>query len=414
MVVDVVEDWTIEAKMHLSKLKTEAVLFRDPGAPEPVPLRTRFNATAVDVTVPADYATTLKSRSAWKFLEPEKDSPWHQHHGKIIISLEVVEGGRMVTIRVADGLRWVGKTKLLGLTIDSELTFHHHMQRVVDNFSLKMNFLRHLSGKSFGCNTCTLRTLYLTYVLPTYTYALSVYGPYLLRSTSPLVATLERLPTDGLEMPSEDFGFDFGFDAETFAVPQRRDRKVVAPTVQHADLAEKEGNASAPVNAARYPVPVAGFGLRGGLLELAYLLEVCTDLVRGVGLRLQLRESGGFFTFEGGELRGPPRLVRTALGVLRDKIMDGTAEAGGNAFGELGVGGRSFGEKGRALLIQPKHHLFPVCPFPGEPCKPGGPRLPVPPRNLEGDRVVVGLPGVQSPPVAYEAGDAGGDGYIRG
>ncbi|KAJ9439419.1 RNA-directed DNA polymerase from mobile element jockey [Diplonema papillatum] len=193
MVVDVVEDWTIEAKMHLSKLKTEAVLFRDPGAPEPVPLRTRFNATAVDVTVPADYAATLKSRSAWKFLEPEKDSPWHQHHGKIIISLEVVEGGRMVTIRVADGLRWVGKTKLLGLTIDSELTFHHHMQRVVDNFSLKMNFLRHLSGKSFGCNTCTLRTLYLTYVLPTYTYALSVYGPYLLRSTSPLVATLERL-----------------------------------------------------------------------------------------------------------------------------------------------------------------------------------------------------------------------------
>ncbi|KAJ9454224.1 Tbingi protein [Diplonema papillatum] len=33
----------------------------------------------------------------------------------------------------------------------------------------------------------------LTYVLPTYTYALSVYGPYLLRSTSPLVTTLERL-----------------------------------------------------------------------------------------------------------------------------------------------------------------------------------------------------------------------------
>ncbi|KAJ9452503.1 RNA-directed DNA polymerase from mobile element jockey [Diplonema papillatum] len=199
-VVDVVEEWTFKAKMHLSKLKTEGVLFRDPGAPEPYPVTTRFNATAVDVLVPDDYVIALKSRSTWKFLEPDEHSPWHQHHGKLIVSVDEKNGGdkdatknRLVTIRVADALRWVDKTKLLGLVIDSELTFVPHMQRVVDKFSLKMNFLRHLSGKSFGCNSCTLRTLYLTYVLPTYTYALSVYGPYLLRSTSPLVTTLERL-----------------------------------------------------------------------------------------------------------------------------------------------------------------------------------------------------------------------------
>ncbi|KAJ9448145.1 L1Tc protein [Diplonema papillatum] len=49
-----------------------------------------------------------------------------------------------------------------------------------------------MAGKDYCFNGTILRTLYLTYVLPTFTYALGIYGPYILFAAG-LLATLGRL-----------------------------------------------------------------------------------------------------------------------------------------------------------------------------------------------------------------------------
>ncbi|KAJ9436003.1 RNA-directed DNA polymerase from mobile element jockey [Diplonema papillatum] len=212
-VVNVVELWTARAGMQLSKLKTEGVLIQAPGELSRQHPIVVFESTMVELEIPAAQVLRRITRSTPHAVWGE-GSPWLEHHGKHILSIngkstktqvtraEISDAlnadpkAPVVTLRVAVRLRWVEKTKLLGLWIDQDFSFVPHVQRVVDNFSLKLNFLRHLSGKSYGFSTRTLRTLYLTYVLPTFTYALGVYGPFLLTHDSPAkpqVTMLERL-----------------------------------------------------------------------------------------------------------------------------------------------------------------------------------------------------------------------------
>ncbi|KAJ9435904.1 putative RNA-directed DNA polymerase from transposon BS, partial [Diplonema papillatum] len=160
-VVDVVERWTENALMVLSKRKTKA------GHQSPDVLRRLVSEERKIVGLGAP------------------------HDGKTVVSVvRKASGGTL--LRVVEELQWVDSVRLLGLTIDRELTFHPHLRRVIEVFSLRLNFLRHLAGKDYCFNGTILRTLYLTYVLPTFTYALGIYGPYILFAAG-LLATLGRL-----------------------------------------------------------------------------------------------------------------------------------------------------------------------------------------------------------------------------
>ncbi|KAJ9436081.1 putative RNA-directed DNA polymerase from transposon X-element [Diplonema papillatum] len=189
-VVDVVERWTAQALMSLSVLKTRGVFFVGKNAAPFPPPNVVFKATRADVPVPP--ADTERRVSA----EGRLVGTNTPHDGKTFVGIAfgpVTEANAGLTLlHSVVTLQWVDKVKLLGLTIDQGFTFLPHLQRVVDGFSLRMNLLRHLAGKDYGFNGTVLRTLYLSYVLPTYTYALGIYGPFILPANGPLT-TLERM-----------------------------------------------------------------------------------------------------------------------------------------------------------------------------------------------------------------------------
>ncbi|KAJ9438272.1 putative RNA-directed DNA polymerase from transposon X-element [Diplonema papillatum] len=184
-VVDVVERWTENALMVLSKRKTKGVHFLGRNAVPGPPPKIVFKSTQLDIPVPAEDVRRLVSE------ERKIVGLGAPHDGKTVVCVvRKASGGTL--LRVVEELQWVDSVRLLGLTIDRELTFHPHLRRVIEVFSLRLNFLRHLAGKDYCFNGTILRTLYLTYVLPTFTYALGIYGPYILFAAG-LLATLGRL-----------------------------------------------------------------------------------------------------------------------------------------------------------------------------------------------------------------------------
>eukprot|EP01059_Diplonema_ambulator_P033925 TRINITY_DN736_c0_g1_i2.p1 TRINITY_DN736_c0_g1~~TRINITY_DN736_c0_g1_i2.p1 ORF type:complete len:1104 (+),score=252.26 TRINITY_DN736_c0_g1_i2:278-3589(+) len=76
-------------------------------------------------------------------------------------------------------LRLVREATYLGVTLDSQLTFDAHVESIIHRTSYRMRVMKKLAGTSWGMRRDTLRTLYLTYVLPVMRYALGAWGPLL-------------------------------------------------------------------------------------------------------------------------------------------------------------------------------------------------------------------------------------------
>eukprot|EP00660_Eupelagonema_oceanica_P014664 gene14664-22331_t len=57
-----------------------------------------------------------------------------------------------------------GAVRYLGVTIDEELSFRQHIQRLRSALARQAGFVKYLSGSSWGCTRRTLRTMHLAYV----------------------------------------------------------------------------------------------------------------------------------------------------------------------------------------------------------------------------------------------------------
>ena len=93
-----------------------------------------------------------------------------------------VPGGRVVNTHwLRNGIRvpYSATPKYLGLTLDPSLTMEAHTTAVITRVQKRLGLMKMLSGTTWGANTHTLRTTYLTYVLPLIRYALGIYGPQL-------------------------------------------------------------------------------------------------------------------------------------------------------------------------------------------------------------------------------------------
>ena len=72
----------------------------------------------------------------------------------------------------------VNKTpKFIGVTFDRSLTFATHLKEVNAKALKRSNIPKALSGKDWGCNDDSLRSLYLTYIRATIEYAGGAWMP---------------------------------------------------------------------------------------------------------------------------------------------------------------------------------------------------------------------------------------------
>eukprot|EP01059_Diplonema_ambulator_P028165 TRINITY_DN468_c0_g1_i3.p1 TRINITY_DN468_c0_g1~~TRINITY_DN468_c0_g1_i3.p1 ORF type:complete len:1404 (+),score=349.38 TRINITY_DN468_c0_g1_i3:453-4214(+) len=78
-----------------------------------------------------------------------------------------------------DKLRQVKEARYLGVQLDADITMDAHVETVIHKMCMRMRVMRKLAGTTWGMRRDTLRTLYLTYVLPVARYALGALGPLL-------------------------------------------------------------------------------------------------------------------------------------------------------------------------------------------------------------------------------------------
>ena len=99
-----------------------------------------------------------------------------------------------VEVRYADGskVKRASAIRYLGVTLDDALTMSEHLKDVRAKFLRRLSLIQLLAGKDWGCDAHTLRQTYLTYVLPTLTYAIAVWGPVLLRKELDTLEVLHR------------------------------------------------------------------------------------------------------------------------------------------------------------------------------------------------------------------------------
>lgn len=85
------------------------------------------------------------------------------------------------TLTFADGgkVPYDPTPRFLGVLFDEWVHFKEHAQEVEDRLQMRTRVLQALAGKEWGCRAATLRTVYVTYVLPVATYAMGVYWPAL-------------------------------------------------------------------------------------------------------------------------------------------------------------------------------------------------------------------------------------------
>ena len=93
------------------------------------------------------------------------------------------------SLTLADhNLQLVNKSKLLGLTLNSSLTWDDHTQSIVQSASFRLYMLRRL--RSLGMQPTELTHIYKTFILPKLTYASPVYSSSL---TATQLLRLERV-----------------------------------------------------------------------------------------------------------------------------------------------------------------------------------------------------------------------------
>ena len=76
----------------------------------------------------------------------------------------------------------VKEVGILGVTIESQLTFASHAQNMRNNLTRRKSVLNALSGKNWGPTSNDLRRLYNTYAKPGGLYASEVWAPFLSES----------------------------------------------------------------------------------------------------------------------------------------------------------------------------------------------------------------------------------------
>ena len=68
--------------------------------------------------------------------------------------------------RVEDDTEPEDRPRVLGVTIEPTLKFHHHAERIIKNGKLRVKQLNRIAGASFGPSTHAMRTVYKGYVEP--------------------------------------------------------------------------------------------------------------------------------------------------------------------------------------------------------------------------------------------------------
>ena len=84
-------------------------------------------------------------------------------------------------VKYADGavVNRAQTVRYLGVELDDALTMQPQLAAVKTKFLKKLSLIQLMAGRDWGCDAHMLRQVYMTYVLPTITYALAVWGPAL-------------------------------------------------------------------------------------------------------------------------------------------------------------------------------------------------------------------------------------------
>eukprot|EP01064_Diplonema_japonicum_P018345 TRINITY_DN2703_c0_g1_i6.p1 TRINITY_DN2703_c0_g1~~TRINITY_DN2703_c0_g1_i6.p1 ORF type:complete len:1384 (+),score=280.05 TRINITY_DN2703_c0_g1_i6:2835-6986(+) len=176
-VVDAVEDWCRERDMLLSTSKTQAVC-----VPPQKRLGVYFTSSRVPLQ-PGAFQNPLFGLGV--------NADGTISGDQELAGLQVVEAGgvRIRCVRdmhaavrrpdvdyvAARPLPLSEHARYLGVTVDSGLTFGEHAQDILRRASKRLRVLKLLSGTSWGSKRDTLRSLYVTYILPLLRYCMGVY-----------------------------------------------------------------------------------------------------------------------------------------------------------------------------------------------------------------------------------------------
>ena len=79
---------------------------------------------------------------------------------------------------------------ILGVEVDSQLTFTHHAKTAADKLRRRCNVFRMVAAKSWGANTQTLRHLYTSFVRPAGMYGAGVWLPFTAGATRDKLETV--------------------------------------------------------------------------------------------------------------------------------------------------------------------------------------------------------------------------------
>ena len=82
--------------------------------------------------------------------------------------------------------------KLLGVTLDRRMTFRAHTERIAAKMTARLQQLRRLAGRSWGCCADDLRTVYLAYIRSVADYCGACYLPAASESTTRRLEIIQR------------------------------------------------------------------------------------------------------------------------------------------------------------------------------------------------------------------------------
>ena len=89
-------------------------------------------------------------------------------------------------------LRCTATPKLLGVTFDRRMTFRAHVDRIAEKMTTRLQQLRRLAGRSWGCSARDLRAVYLAYIRSVADYCGACYLPAASESTVRRLEILQR------------------------------------------------------------------------------------------------------------------------------------------------------------------------------------------------------------------------------
>jgi ribonuclease HI len=89
-------------------------------------------------------------------------------------------------------LRSTATPKLLGVTFDRRMTFRTHVDRIAERMTARLQQLRRLAGRSWGCCARDLRAVYLAYIRSVADYCGACYLPAASESTVRRLEVLQR------------------------------------------------------------------------------------------------------------------------------------------------------------------------------------------------------------------------------